>query len=112
MEMHKTTSNGIGIDARDFLGSYLRKEDVPMPMVVELVEVRAEEVPGVKRRKLVAVFKGLEKPLILNSTNIRRLSELFRTPNTGDWIGRVTLFVDDNVEFGGRTVGGIRIREA
>ena len=58
----------------------------------------------------MAAFAELEKPLILNATNIRRLAAIFGTTNTRQWKGQVTLYVDENVEFGGKPVGGIRVR--
>ena len=78
--------------------------------MVRLVDVRAEAVPGANRRKMLAQFAQFEKPLILNSTNIKRLSQMVGSTNTAHGRGQVTLYVDENVEFGGQTVGGIRVK--
>ena len=67
----------LGLNAVDFLGNYLKKEDLVGETVVSLIGVRAEDVPGASRKKLIAEFAEFEKPLILNSTNIKRLSKLF-----------------------------------
>ena len=65
------------VDARDFLGSaYLGKEDLPVAKTVRLDAVQPETVPGSNRRKLVAQFEGVEKRLILNSTNIAHLANV------------------------------------
>jgi hypothetical protein len=48
----------------------------------------------------------------LNSTNIKMLANVFRSTNTADWRGPVTLYVDENVEYAGRTVGGLRVKPA
>ena len=53
----------LGLNAADFLGNYLKKEDVDGETVVRLIEVRAEVVPGSNRRKLLAQFAEFEKPL-------------------------------------------------
>jgi hypothetical protein len=38
--------------------------------------------------------------------------KMFGTADTGQWRGEVTLYVDHDIEFGGRTVGGLRVRPA
>jgi len=99
------------LDAKDFLGSaYLAKEDLSGETRMRLVGIQAEAVPGANRRKLIAQFEGCEKQLILNSTNINRLTEIFGTTNTAHWRGDVTVYVDPNVAYAGRRVGGIRIK--
>lgn len=97
------------IDARDFLGNYLRKEDLTEPREVRLVSVRPDTVQGSSRRKLIALFEGMEKPLVLNATNIRSLTTLFGTSNAARWRGPVRLYVDESVQYAGKQVGGIRI---
>jgi hypothetical protein len=102
----------LGLNAADFLGNYLKKEDLAGETLVTVVEVRAESVPDANRKKLVVQFAEFEKPLILNSTNIKRLSKVFGTGNTAHWRGPVTLYVDENVEYAGTPVGGIRVKPA
>lgn len=98
-------------DARDFLGSaYLSKEDLNGEETVRLVNVLPEAFAGSTRRKLVASLDGYEKRLILNSTNIALLTDMFRTTNTAQWRGQVTLYVDPNVTYAGKRVGGIRVK--
>lgn len=100
------------VDARDFLGSaYLGKEDLPVAKTVRLIAVQPEAIPGSNRRKLVAQFEAMEKRLILNSTNIAHLANLFGTHNTAHWRGEMTLYVDPSITYAGRQVGGIRIKE-
>lgn len=99
-------------DARDYLGSYLRKTDIERPTQVNIVDVHAEDVPGVARKKLVVQFREFEKPLILNSTNIKALEQLFKTSETAHWRGAVVLYVDEQIEYAGQRVGGIRIAPA
>ena len=96
----------------DFLGSYLGKEDIQGETVATIVDVTAEEVPSSSRKKLVAHLAEFEKRLILNSTNIKALANVFRSTHTAHWRGPVTLFVDEHVEYAGRQVGGLRIKPA
>ena len=105
-------STDVGLNAADFLGNYLKKEDLEGEAAVTLVAVRAETIPGSSRQKLIAEFREWEKPLILNKTNIKRLCRIFGSNNTAHWRGAVTLYVDDNVEYAGMPVGGIRIKPA
>ncbi len=100
-------------DAQDFLGgNYLKKEDLDGQTVVTISEVWTEVVLGTSRRKLVVSFQEIDKPLILNKTNIRRLSQAFQTTNTAAWRGQVTLYVESNVEYRGELVGGLRVGPA
>ena len=62
------------------------------------------------RANLVAQFAEFEKPLILNKTNIKRLANLFESVNTATWRGVITLYVDEEVEYAGVAVGGIRVK--
>lgn len=49
----------------------------------------------------------------MNSTNIQLTTKVTGTDETDDWPGqKIILYVDDNVSFGGKLVGGIRIRRA
>ena len=104
------TDNETAPDARDFLGSrYLSKDDLDGPIVVYLQNVRAELLPGARRRKLVAEFRNEEKGLILNATNIKRLARIFGTTITRYWRGEVTVYVDPDVEYAGTPIGGLRV---
>lgn len=56
-------------------------------------------------------FDELEKPLVLNSTNAQIISKILNQEDTDDWTGgKVVLYDDPNVSFGGKLVGGIRVR--
>lgn len=56
-------------------------------------------------------FEESEKPLVLNTTNIKLCERIFGSDDTDHWVGkRVVLYVDPNVSYGGELVGGIRVR--
>ena len=112
MNTYETTQTEV-LNATDFLGSnYLKKEDLEGETRVTLIAVQADEMPNSTRRKLVARFQEYEKGLILNATNIKRLCHIFQTRNAAQWRGAITLYVDDNIEYAGTRVGGIRVKEA
>lgn len=55
-------------------------------------------------------FREYPKPMVLNITTIRVLEQAFGG-DTDQWMGnRVNIFVDPNVSFGGKVVGGLRLR--
>ena len=100
-------------NANDFIGgNYLKKQDVDGVMAVTLTDVWSEAVLNAGRKKLVVSFRELDKPLILNKTNIKRLARVFGTGDTKAWRGPVTLYVEPGVEYAGRVVGGLRVRPA
>ena len=56
-------------------------------------------------------FEELDKPLIINSTNAELIAKIIGSEDTDDWNGyKIVLYKDDNVSFGGKLVGGIRVR--
>jgi len=108
---NKTTNYAPNAD--DFLGgNYLRKEDIRGPQQVMVTDVWSEKVLGASRPKLIIAFEKIEKPLVLNKTNTKRLMEIFDTPDTTQWRGQVMLYVEQGVEYAGQVVGGIRLRES
>jgi hypothetical protein len=56
-------------------------------------------------------FHESDKPLVLNATNIQLCEHIFGSDDTDHWIGKkIVLYTDPNVSFGGKLVGGIRVR--
>lgn len=63
--------------------------------------------------KWMVKFREFKKPMILNSTNIKRLAKACGSDETDEWVGRTAiLYVDPDIEFAGNVVGGLRIRAA
>jgi hypothetical protein len=75
---------------------------------VEIEEVQNEDG---KEDKPILYFTNAEfKPLILNKTNATTLEEAFGS-DSKNWEGNlIELYVDPNVSFGKKRLGGIRIR--
>src|SRR6516225_5423311 len=114
----------MGKSFRRFVGNakYLKKEDIPSPINTSILWTKEEEVtaPGKPTEtRLVLYFDGLKKGLVLNTANAETLVELTRTDddendddNYEKWADTpVQLFVDPDVTYAGKKIGGIRIRK-
>jgi hypothetical protein len=94
---------------------FVSKDEVGDGAVVTIDELRKESVKspdGKSEDRAVLYFQedGV-KPLILNSTNARSITNALGTPEADDWRGRaIELYHDKSVDFGGKPIGGIRVR--
>lgn len=91
---------------------YLSKTDFEDDQTVIIKGIRVEELDdnGQKKEKTVCYFREHAKGMILNVTSLRVLAQSFGD-ETDDWRGRqVIVYTDPNVSFGGRIVGGLRLR--
>ena len=93
---------------------YIKGTDVPKPalLTVKLVDVANVAREGEKAdNKPVMHFREMDKPMVLNSTNLKRAAKAFGSDETDDWVGKkIVLYFDPDVEFGGEIVGGLRLR--
>ena len=102
---------------RAYLGSghYLKKEDLPDPVNAELLWVKEEKVTAHGKdatTRLVAYFEGLSKGLVLNMSNCETLLEMTGIDDPNEWKDvALQLYVDPDVTYGGKKIGGIRIRK-
>ncbi len=56
-------------------------------------------------------FQEVDKPCVLNSTNGQIIASITKSEDTDNWAGhKIVLYDDPNVSFGGKLVGGIRVR--
>jgi len=107
----------VGKSYKKFVGNaaYLKKEDISEPIDTTLLWVKEEKVtaPGKgTQTRLVAYFEGLSKGLVLNTANAETLAELTGTDDYEKWADTfVQLYVDPDVTYGGKKIGGIRIRK-
>ena len=96
---------------------FLKKEDLNYDTgnLVTVFKIDRQNVglaDGEEELKWCMRFEEFDKPMVLNSTNIQLATKALGTDETDDWIGqRLVIYVDDNVSFGGKLVGGIRIRK-
>lgn len=93
---------------------FLKKEDIEPAKLVTVKSIRQTNVgmdDGPEELKWTMSFRELDKPMVLNSTNIQLCIKVFDTDETDDWIGRlIVLYNDPNVSFAGKITGGIRVR--
>lgn len=93
------------------VSKFLRKEDFDEDRVMTIRGVKLEDMPGDSGdQKWVLYFREESKGMALNVTTIRVLEQAFGD-DTDQWVNnRVMVYVDPNVSFGGKVVGGLRLR--
>jgi hypothetical protein len=107
------------MDATSFLGGEYVKSDMlkagPKRGVItsggEVRNFEAKAGQRAQRQLVIAIDFGTEeKKFGLNQSNLKTLIDAFGG-NTAEWVGKeIALYFDPNVSFGGRTVGGVRIK--
>lgn len=93
---------------------FLKQVDVgrgAMGTVDKCVQMNVAKEGADPELKWCLTFREIDKPLVLNSTNIQLCEKIFGSDDTDDWHGkRIVLYTDPNVSFQGKLVGGIRVR--
>lgn len=89
---------------------FLRKEDFDEDRIMTIRGVKLEDMPGDDgQQKWVLYFREEAKGMALNVTSIRVLEKAFGD-DSDMWVGKkVKVYVDPNVSFGGKVVGGLRL---
>lgn len=92
------------------VSKFLRKEDFDEDRVMTIKTVKLEDMPGDEgQQKWVLYFREEAKGMALNVTTIRVLEKAFGA-DSDMWVGKkVKVYVDPNVSFGGKVVGGLRL---
>jgi hypothetical protein len=94
---------------------FLKKEDVKEPVVWTIIDVQERSItaPGKPPTlKLVLFFDGSPKGLVCNIAIGDALFEITGTDQPEEWIGtQVELYVNPDVTYAGRPIGGIRLRK-
>lgn len=97
----------------ELLSSYLTKEDFPRPAlgtIAKLTQETLKNEDGANETKWCMHFEEYDRGLLLNKTNIRLVASILGN-DTNSWMGRqIVVYNDPTVAFGGRVVGGIRLR--
>ena len=96
------------------LSDWMKKEDISAEGVdLEIARVSKELVGQEQEVKFALYFVESDYlPLLLNRTNVRILVDLFGL-ESDDWRGRkVRVYADPNISFGGKRVGGVRVKQA
>lgn len=96
-----------------FSGKYLKQDHIgDKHVAVTIRDVVIEELENDKgkEKKPVLYFHGKEMGLVLNQTVAATITDLLGTDETEQWKNqKIVLYVDPNVMFGNKRVGGIRV---
>lgn len=94
---------------------FLKKEDVGRGMQLTItgcIQKNVAKEGAEPEHKWCLTFKEEDKPLVLNSTNIQLVEQICGSDDTDYWVGkRIVAYTDPTISFGGKVVGGIRVRK-
>ena len=99
--------------------NYLGKEDFPKPCLAQIAHVEMEDIKserGVERKPVLHIMGpsydvDVARGVILNGTNWDALEEITGESDSDVWKGvQIVIYVDPNVMFGAKRIGGVRIR--
>ena len=98
-----------------FPSKYLKAEDLEEgDLIVKIKEAQFEEFTDQRTKrpdnKPVLYFSGEVKPLVLNKTNYKTITQLLGSDDTDDWTGRKIALYATEVESFGEVTLGIRVR--
>ena len=92
---------------------FLKKDDVGEGKLLTIRNIKQHNVAmqgADPEMKWCAEFDEIDKPLVLNSTNIHLIEAALGTDDTDDWMDKqIVCYNDENVSFGGKVVGGVRV---
>ena len=93
---------------------FLKKEDVGKGALVTItgcVQKNVAKDGADPEHKWCLTFRELDKPLVLNATNVQLCEAICGSDDTDHWQGkRIVLYTDPNVSYQGKLIGGIRVR--
>lgn len=93
---------------------FLTRADVGKGILATIREVFQENVAkegAPEELRWCLSFDEYEKPMVLNSTNGQLIAQIIKSDETDNWKGhKIVLYDDPSVSFGGKLVGGIRVR--
>lgn len=95
----------------EYLGAYSLDPGKDMILTIKLI--KTEMVTGPDNRKeecTVAHFVENVKPMILNNTNCKTISKLYKTPFIEQWAGRKIQVGAETVKAFGEVVEALRVR--
>ena len=105
----------MGIDIRSmfdkaFLYHFdLQGRDVTV-VIAKVTQGKVMGTDGKAQKKPVAYFKGKEKGLALNITNVRTIGAIYGTFEAEKWVGKAITLFPTTTSMAGRTVECIRVR--
>lgn len=92
-----------------YVSQYVSASDLEKPWLVVIDQVTEEDVGN--DRKPVLYGEDARHVFVLNPTNISQLTQLLKSDDSDQWLGKmIVAYNDRSVMFGGKRVGGIRFR--
>lgn len=96
----------------DYLGAYSLEDKQDLILTIKSVGVETVTGEGGKKEDcLVCRFVENAKPMILNKTNCKSISKIYKTPDTDEWVGKKIQIFATTTKFGREIVDCLRIRE-
>ena len=93
---------------------FLKKEDVGAGTLLTITGITQKNVAmqgAEPEMKWCMQFAEMDKPMVLNGTNIQLAELALGSDDTDDWIGKkIVAYNDPAVSYGGKMIGGIRLR--
>lgn len=96
----------------DYLGAYSIEDG--RDIIGTIKSVKVEQVTGTGGKKeecLVCRFVENIKPMILNKTNCKTISKIYKTPDTDNWVGKRIQIFATTTKLAGEVVECLRIRD-
>lgn len=94
--------------------NFLKRDDVGEGVIVTITGLERQNVAkegAPEELKWVMHFEEFDRGLVLNSTNGQLVAHALKSDESDDWTNqKIILFDDPSVSFGGKLVGGIRVR--
>lgn len=97
----------------DYLGAYALKDGEDMVLTIKTVaQEMVTGTGGKKETCTVAHFtENGVKPMILNRTNMKSITKLYKSPYIEDWSGKRIQVFQSTTKLAGETVECLRIRD-
>lgn len=93
---------------------FLKRSDVGAGKLLTIETCKQQNVAKkdeAEELKWCLYFAEVDKPLVLNRTNSELIAMISNERNSDNWGGvKVVLYDDPTISFGGKLVGGIRVR--
>lgn len=97
----------------DYLGAYSIEGDKDLILTIKSVGVETVTGEGGKKEEcLVCRFCENVKPMILNKTNCKIISKIYKDPDTDHWTGKKIQIYATTTKFGREIVDCLRVRES
>jgi len=93
---------------------FVTQQEVDPPVLVTITGWRQMNVAkegADPEYRYALTFREMDKPMTLNSTNGQLIAAITGSEDFDGWIGKhIVLYRDRTISFGGKMVGGIRVR--